>query len=76
MALTPIPTTKVPNCLPQVGARRGQRSFAGLARDKIPLDEGRSRVLRMVVRSQDGDKLLTVTLNYAEEPADWPTGAL
>ncbi len=30
----------------------------------------------MVVRSQDGDKLLTVTLNYAEEPADWPTGAL
>jgi hypothetical protein len=46
-------------------------ALLGLARDKIPFDGLRSRMLSMVVRSQDGGRLLTVTLNYAEEPADW-----
>jgi hypothetical protein len=46
-------------------------ALLGLARDKIPSDGMRSRVLRMVVRSEDGGQLLAVTLNYAEEPADW-----
>ena len=64
--------------LPGLKSARDEASEAllGLARDKIPVDGRRSRVLRMVVRSEDGDKLLTVSLNYAEEPADWSAGTL
>ncbi len=51
-------------------------ALLGLARDKIPTDGIGSRVLRLVVRSEDGNKLLTVTVNYVEEPADWSAGAL
>jgi hypothetical protein len=64
--------------LPGLKSARDEASEAllGLARDKIPFDGRSSRVLRIVVRGEDGGKLLTVTLNYAEEPADWPAGSL
>ncbi len=64
--------------LPSLRSARDEacEALLSLARDQIPVDGLTSRTLRMVVRSEDGIQLLTITLSYGEEPSDWSAGAL